>query len=94
MAYSGYAWTPMVSMTAIKYQRPGIVEMKPFEPGERRRAIIQREKTIKGYKEVRKELMLLRRTMSAQKTLQQSLGKKAKTTFYQSPVRTRYDITT
>jgi hypothetical protein len=35
MAYSGYSWTPSHSLTAIKYQRHGFVEKKPFLPGER-----------------------------------------------------------
>jgi hypothetical protein len=42
MAYSGYSWTPSHSLTAIKYQRHGFVEKKPFLPGERYKSSVKK----------------------------------------------------
>jgi hypothetical protein len=51
MAYSGYSWTPSHSLTAIKYQRHGFVEKKPFLPGERYVVVSKDAFTVKkGYR--------------------------------------------
>ena len=89
MASSGYNWTPMCSMTAVKYQRYGFVEMRPFLPGERRRACKEMERSMKGYKEVRQELAMLRKTLSQQEKDKHGLEKTIKTSYYKSPVGTR-----
>ena len=49
---SGYNWTwPQIpSLTAMKYQRHGYVQRRPFEIGERLSGRRQLEKNVKGYK--------------------------------------------
>ena len=89
MASSGYNWTPMCSMTAVKYQRYGFVEMRPFLPGERRRACKEMERSMKGYTEVRQELAMLRKTLSQQEKDKHGLEKTIQTSYYKSPVGTR-----
>jgi len=55
---SGYNWTwPQIpSLTAMKYQRHGYVERRPFEIGERLSGRKGLEKYVKGYRELRQEL--------------------------------------
>jgi len=88
MAYSGFTWAPLISMTAIKYQRHGYVEKKPFLPGERRSAIREMDKNMKGYRELRLELGRSRKAMRHQQ--EKDLSEKTiQTSFYKSPVGTR-----
>ena len=49
---SGYNWTwPQIpSLTAMKYQRHGYVEIRPFEIGERHSGRRNLEKYVKGYR--------------------------------------------
>ena len=35
MAFSGFTWVPNCSLTAMKYHRHGVVETRPFQPGQR-----------------------------------------------------------
>ena len=90
MGSSGYTWTPLSSMTAAKYQRYGYVHMRPFLPGEKRRSRREMEKYMKGYKEVRDDLDKLRKTMEEQEKARNGLEKKVQTSYYKSPVGTRY----
>merc|ERR1712079_129124 len=55
---SGYNWTwPQIpSLTAMKYQRHGYVERKPFEIGERHSGRRDLEKYVKGYRQLRRDL--------------------------------------
>ena len=56
MAYSCYVWTPLVSMTATKYQRHGYVERRPFLPGERLSAAREMERALPGYRALAADL--------------------------------------
>ena len=49
---SGYNWTwPQIpSLTAMKYQRHGYVERRPFQVGERLSGRKDLEKNVKGYR--------------------------------------------
>jgi len=58
-------------------------------PGEKRRSRREMERYIAGYKEVRQELDLLRKTMEQQEKARNGLEKKVLTSFYKSPVGTR-----
>ena len=91
MAYSGYTWAPMISLTAIKYQRHGYVEKKPFLPGERRSATREMESNMKGYRELRQELAASRKTIKEQEQQRRSTVERTiLTSFYKSPVGTRW----
>merc|ERR1712123_442912 len=86
MAYSGFTWAPLISMTAIKYQRHGYGEMRPFLPGERRSATREMERKMKGYKELRQELAESRRTIKQQEEMRKgAVEKTVRTSFYKSP---------
>ena len=90
MAYSGFTWAPMISVTAIKYQRHGYVEKTPFLPGERRRATREMERNMKGYKELRQELAATRNIIKEQEKMRKSMVENTiQTSFYKSPVGTR-----
>merc|ERR1711963_199540 len=54
----GYNWTwPQIpSLTAMKYQRHGYVERRPFEIGERLSGRRDLEKYVKGYRQLRRDL--------------------------------------
>merc|ERR1739844_239282 len=54
----GYNWTwPQISsLTAMKYQRHGYVEVRPFEIGERHSGRRNLEKYVKGYRQLRRDL--------------------------------------
>ena len=87
-----FTWTPVCSMTAVKYQRYDCVEMKPFMPGEKKRSRMGMERSMKGYKEMRQELDLVRKTIDKQEKARQEnarLEKRVQTSFYKSPVGTR-----
>ena len=88
MAYTGFTWAPLISMTAIKYQRRGYVEERPFQPGERRSAAREMERKVKGYREIRKELVKSRKMMKQQQEKDPN-EKTIQTSFYKSPVGTR-----
>ena len=91
MAYSGFTWAPMISVTDIMYQRHGYVEKTPFLPGERRRATREMERNIKGYKEMRQELAATRNIIKEQEKIKRSTVEKTiQTSFYKSPVGTRF----
>ena len=87
MAYSGFTWAPLISMTAIKYQRHGYVEERAFLPGERRSSAREMERKMKGYKELRQELAESRKAMTQQQD-REGL-EKIQTSFYKSPVGRR-----
>ena len=92
MASSVFTWTPVCSMTAVKYQRYDCVEMKPFMPGEKKRSRMGMERSMKGYKEIRQELDIVRKTIDKQEKARQEnarLEKRVQTSFYKSPVGTR-----
>eukprot|EP00092_Neocalanus_flemingeri_P021760 GFUD01023606.1.p1 GENE.GFUD01023606.1~~GFUD01023606.1.p1 ORF type:complete len:113 (+),score=42.98 GFUD01023606.1:89-427(+) len=89
MAYTGYTWTPMCSMTAMKYQKYVYVEEKPLLPGERRRACKDMERNMKGYKELRQELAMVRKTLEQQGKTKHEMEKTIQTSYYKSPVGTR-----
>ena len=91
MAYCGYNWIPQFSHTAIKYQKYGFVENKPFLPGERLRSRKEMEKGSKVYKDLRLEVDGLRRKIKEQKKTN-STEKTIQTSFYKSPVKTRYTL--
>ena len=59
-------------------------------PGEKRRSRREMEKYMKGYKEVRDDLDKLRKTMEEQEKARNGLEKKVQTSYYKSPVGTRY----
>ena len=86
---SVFTWTPMCSMTAVKYQRYGAVEMKPFLPGERKRCHREMERNMKGYKEVMQEINMMRKTMDQQEKARHGVKKTLQTSYYKSPVGTR-----
>ena len=90
MASSGFNWTPMCSMTAVKYQRYGFVEMRPFLPGERKRACKEMERNMKGYRGLRQEMAATRKIIKEQEEIRRSTGQKTiHTSFYKSTVGTR-----
>eukprot|EP00092_Neocalanus_flemingeri_P098628 GFUD01125773.1.p1 GENE.GFUD01125773.1~~GFUD01125773.1.p1 ORF type:complete len:117 (-),score=38.69 GFUD01125773.1:134-484(-) len=90
MAYSGFTWAPMISVTATKYQRHGYVEKRAFLPGERRSAAREMERTVKGYRELRQELADSRKMIREQEQERRSTVEKTiQTSFYKSPVGTR-----
>merc|ERR1712209_155226 len=63
----GYNWTwPQIpSLTAMKYQRHGYVEARPFLPGERLSGRKGCERNVKGYHELRQSLDRERKIMAA-----------------------------
>ena len=89
MANSNFSLTPMCSMVVLKYSMMRLVERKPFEPGERMGAWRNMEKKLKGYKQLREELVLLRKLIELQKRTRHDVKKPVKTKYYQSPLRTR-----
>ena len=91
MAYSGFSWAPMISVTATKYQRHGYVEKRAFLPGERRSAAREMERNMKGYKEIRQELAATWKIIKEQEDMRRSTVEKTiQTSFYKSPVGTRF----
>ncbi|XP_023338135.1 uncharacterized protein LOC111708864 [Eurytemora carolleeae] len=89
MSYSGFVWTPSCSLTAMKYQRYGYVDAKPFVPGERLSASRELDRNVKGYKELRKELFQVRRDVDRQRETSVLNDRAIKTSYYKSPVGTR-----
>merc|ERR1719334_1532311 len=84
------SWAPLVSDTAVKYQKYGYVEKKPFLPGEKRTADRETDKRIKGMKELRFELEKCRKTLQHQKRQRMcAVEKSVQASFYKSPVGTR-----
>merc|ERR1711950_97360 len=55
---TGYNWTwPQIpSLTTMKYQRHGYVEVRPFQLGERMCGRRGLEKYVKGYRQIRNDL--------------------------------------
>ena len=51
---------------------------------------MEMEKSMKGYKEVRHELDMVMKTIEQQEKTRQGLEKTVQTSFYKSPVGTRY----
>merc|ERR1711936_401885 len=91
MTATGYTWAQPSSLTAVKYQRHGFVEERPFLPGERFSVARDMERNVKGYKEVSRELALARQIMDQQKKTRrdQTLEKTVQTSCYKSVVGTR-----
>eukprot|EP00090_Calanus_glacialis_P039734 TRINITY_DN6918_c0_g1_i1.p1 TRINITY_DN6918_c0_g1~~TRINITY_DN6918_c0_g1_i1.p1 ORF type:complete len:113 (+),score=46.48 TRINITY_DN6918_c0_g1_i1:56-394(+) len=85
------SWTQPCSLTAVKYQRYGVVESKPFLPGERLSVAREMERNVKGFKEVRRELALARRMVEQQEQMRKdsTKDKVIQTSFYKSVVGTR-----
>jgi len=83
-----WSWPQISSLTAMKYQRHGYVESKPFQPGERKSARDGLERNVKGYRELRMELDKTRQDLDIIQTLPQS-GQLDKVGFYKSVVGTR-----
>ena len=89
MAYSGFTWAPVISVSAIKYQRHGFGEDTIPTRGEVR-ATREMERNIKGYKELRQELAATRKIIKDQEKMRRSMVEKTiQTSFYKSPVGTR-----
>merc|ERR1712110_1304010 len=65
---SGYNWTwPQIpSLTAMKYQRHGYVEVRPFELGERMCGRRGLERFVKGYRQIRSDLDKKREELDSQ----------------------------
>ena len=68
------------------------MEMKPFMPGEKKRSLMEMESSMNGYKEMRQELDMVRKTIDKQERARQENGrqeKRVQTSYYKSPVGTR-----
>jgi len=89
MAYSCYVWTPLVSMTATKYQRHGYVERRPFLPGERLSAAREMERALPGYRALAADLQNSRRERAEQRKQRCRTERPVQASFYKSPVGTR-----
>ena len=87
---SGYNWSwPQIpSLTAMKYQRHGYVESKPFLPGERKKARDGLERNVKGYRELKTDLEKTKKDIANTQTLPQG-GPVIKVGYYKSVVGTR-----
>ena len=90
MAASAF-WPQPCSLTAVKYQKYGAVEMKPFLPGERFSVAREMERNVKGYRDVSKELAVARKTLEHQKRSRSgaSMDRAVRTSYYKSVVGTR-----
>merc|ERR1712098_833359 len=86
-----YSRIPIRSMTAMKYQRYGCVEEKPFLPGERYSVSRDMERTVRGYKEVSVGLKEAREMIAQQDRQRRSMetDRPPMTSFYKSPVGCR-----
>ena len=80
------------SSTAIKYQKYGAVESRPFLPGERFSLAREMNKNMKGFREVSRELALARKMVEQQEKMRKdsNMDKVIKTSFYKSVVGTRW----
>lgn len=76
-------------MLATKYQRYGYVDMQPFLPGEKKRASKEMERSMKGYRELQKEVEEARKNMKEMEEMKYKKDKTIQTSFYKSPVGTR-----
>ena len=87
---SGYNWTwPQIpSLTAMKYQRHGYVERKPFQPGERINARNGLERNVKGYRQLRSDLEKVKQDIVKNENMPTG-GPIIKVGFYKSCVGTR-----
>ena len=88
------SWPQPCSLTAVKYQRYGVVESKLFLPGERLGVAREMERNVKGFKEVSRELALARRMVEQQEKMRKdsTKDKVIQTSFYKSVVGTRLVI--
>jgi hypothetical protein len=91
MSYSDYVWSEPPSMTAMKYQRAGFVEKRPFLPGERSSMAREMENNVAGFREVSRNLSYARREASNQDRVRQSysMERTPTTSYYKSVVGTR-----
>merc|ERR1712203_266589 len=82
----GYNWTwPQIpSLTAMKYQRHGYVQARPFLPGERFSGRKGCEINVKGYHELRKSLDRERKNMKEALAPPESKGEVERIGFYKS----------
>merc|ERR1712156_1313448 len=87
----GYNWTwPQIpSLTAMKYQRHGYVEARPFLPGERLSGRKGCERNVKGYHELRQSLDRERKIMAAAMAPPEPKGEVQRIGFYKSLVGAR-----
>ena len=83
-----WAWPQISSLTAMKYQRHGYVESKPFQPGDRKSARDGLERNVKGYRELRAELEKTRQDIGILQAVPQG-GQLDKVGYYKSVVGTR-----
>ena len=60
--------------------------------GERRRADREMAKSVKGYRELKSEVEMARNRMKEVEMLKEKVDKTIQTSFYKSPVGTRYDL--
>merc|ERR1712026_208699 len=89
---SGYNWTwPQIpSLTAMKYQRHGYVEVRPFTLGERMCGRRGLEKYVKGYRQIRRDLDKKREELSTSSGGQYLISEKfIKVEFYKPVVASR-----
>ena len=79
------------SPTATKYQKYGLVESRPFLPGERFSVAREMDRNVKGFREISWELALARRMVEKQEKMRKdsTMDKVIKTSFYKSVVGTR-----
>jgi len=84
-----WTWPQASSLTAMKYQRHGYVDKKPFLPGERMCARRGLEQNLKGYRELRKEVERVRFSIEKEKVIGGPLYTPGKASFYKSVVGTR-----
>lgn len=90
MVWSGYVWTDPPSMTAMKYQRQPSVG-RALQPGERFSVCREMENSVRGYKEVNRNLADARRTVEWEdrKRISASMERTPPATYYKSVVGTR-----
>merc|ERR1712008_264945 len=83
-----WSWPQISSLTAMKYQRHGYVESKPFVPGEKKSARDGLERNVKGYRELRSALEKTRKDIVIMQALPRA-GPILKVGYYKSVVGTR-----
>ena len=78
-------------MTFIKYCGPGFGEDKPAQPGERKGVVKDLERTVKGYRVLKRELERLRVVMEQQESARErsKIERKARTRYYKSQLGIR-----
>merc|ERR1712001_413960 len=90
MSWSGYVWSEPPSMTAMKYHRQPRVG-RPLQPGERFSVAREMESSVRGYKEVSRDLSVARRNVQWEdrRRISASMERTPPATYYKSVVGTR-----